>query len=361
MKNNLKYTPACPVFELTLNCNLNCIHCGSLAGKKVKEELSTKQALKICKELAAIGARGVALMGGEVILRKDWYNISKEIKDLGMLLSIVTNGYMNPDKVLPKFRKLGVDSISVGFDGTKKTHNYIRGANDAFDKTLKFVDLLHKGGLDPCPITTFHKINFKEFFEIRDLIVGRGLDWHVNAASLIGRFPKELLLSLEEYYELGMLIAASQKEFSKERIIAGHNFGFHSKIIPHLSLYPEWNGCYAGKTVLGIKNNGDVNGCLPLPNQFIEGNVKENSLVELWNDSDFCKFNRKFKEDDLGGYCIKCKYRMSCKGGCTLNSSTLAGKPHRDPLCFHRIEQEIFGRDIEKKIQEITERYSIDL
>ena len=361
MKNSITYKPGCPVFELTLNCNLNCIHCGSSAGKKVKDELSTKQALKICKELAAIGTGGVALMGGEVLLRKDWYEISKEIKNLGMFLSIVTNGYMDPEKILPKFRSLEVDSISIGFDGTKKTHNYIRGTDDAFEKTLNFIDLLNKEGLNPCPLTTFHKINFNEFFEIRDLIIGRGLDWQVNTVAPIGRFPKESMLSIEEYYELGMIIAASQKDFSKERIIAGHNFGFHSKYIPHLSLYPEWNGCYAGIRALGIKSNGDVNGCLPLPDGFIEGNVKKNSLVDIWNSPNFCKFSREFKEDDLGGFCKKCEYRMSCKGGCTLNSSSMTGKPHRDPLCFYRIEQEIFGRNIEKKIQEISDRYTIAL
>ena len=127
------------------------------------------------------------------------------------------------------------------------------------------------------------------------MIVGRDIDWHVNSAALIGRFPKEYMLTYEEYYELGMLIAASQKEYSKDRIIAGHNFGFHSKKIPNISLFDEWNGCFAGTTCLGVKSNGDVNGCLPLPDNFIDGNIKDNSLIELWNSPDFCKYNRKFK------------------------------------------------------------------
>jgi len=359
MKN--KYSPTFVVWEVTLNCNLNCIHCGSNAGKQRNKELNTNESIKLCKELAEIGFKGVGLMGGETLLRKDWYKISKEIKDLGMCLSIITNGYFNPEKFLPKFRKLEVESITIGFDGLKKTHNKIRGYPDAFDKTLKFIDACNEAGLDPCPITTFHKMNFNEFYQIRKLMLDRNLDWHVTAASLIGRFPKNLLLSYEEYYALGMIIAASQKEFSKEKIIAGHNFGFNSKIIPHLSLYPQWNGCYAGKKSLGIKSNGDVNGCLPLPDKLTEGNLKKDNLVKLWNDPNFCKYNRKFKKEDLGGFCKKCKYNMSCKGGCTLNSISLTGKPHNDPLCFYRIEQEIFGRDIDKKVTELKKRYKINL
>ena len=47
------------------------MHCESSAGKKNKDELSTKQALKICNKLAEIGAGGGALMGGEILLKKD--------------------------------------------------------------------------------------------------------------------------------------------------------------------------------------------------------------------------------------------------------------------------------------------------
>ena len=361
MKNKTNYHPGCPVLELTLKCNLNCVHCGSSAGEKGQNELTTKEVLKLCRDLSDLGTGGVALMGGEVLLRKDWYEVSKEIKDLGMLLSIVTNGYFNPEKIIPKFKKLEVDSITVGFDGLKETHNHIRGYDDAFDKTLKFIDMCNEAGLDVCPITTFHKMNFKEFFDIRKIVLERGLDWHVNMASLIGRFPKNLLLSDEEYYELALLIASSQKEYSKEKVIAGHNIGFHSQFIPHLSLFPEWNGCHAGKRALGVKSNGDVNGCLPLPDEFIEGNVRERSIIDIWNDPNSFSYNRQFKEEDLGGFCKNCKYRLSCKGGCTLNSSTLTGKPHNDPYCLYRIEQEVFGRKLEEKVQELMEKYSIDL
>ncbi len=57
-----------------------------------------------------------------------------------MPLSIVSNGYISPQKVIPKMIKLEVDSVSVGLDGTRKTHNNIRGLDNAFEKTLNFID-----------------------------------------------------------------------------------------------------------------------------------------------------------------------------------------------------------------------------
>lgn len=354
--------PSIAILELTLDCNMECIHCGSSAGKTRKNELSTDEAKKTINQLAEIGTKGVALMGGEVFLRKDWYEISEEIKKLGMKLSIATNGYFKPENIVQKLLKLEVDSLSVGFDGTKKTHNYIRGRNDAFDKTMKFIDMAQKEGLDPCPLTTFFKTNFNEFAEIKKLVLEKGLEWDIGIASIIGRFPKELMLSYEQYYEMGLLIAAAKKEHPNNAIYVGHNIGFHSKIIPCFSVNPIWGGCYAGKTNIGIKSNGDVNGCLPLPDRFTEENVRNKNIKDIWEDPNAFSYNRNFNPGtDLQGFCKKCKYKLTCKGGCTLNSSVMGKKPHGDPYCLRMIEEEVFGRDLEKKVEELLQKHSISI
>ena len=333
-------SPNIVIWEMTLKCNLNCIHCGSSAGLSRANELSTKEALKVCEDLANIGTKGVALMGGEIFLRKDWYEISRKIKDLGMALSIVTNGYVNPKNFIQKMIKLEVNSLSMGLDGTKKTHNLIRGKEDAFDKTIKFIDEANKSGLDPCPITTFHKINIKEFHEIKELVLGKGLDWHILTGMAIGRFPKEQLLTKKEHHDLGLLIASAQKEYSADRIIPGHVHGFHSECIPDITPYQKWNGCYAGITILGIRSNGDILGCETLPDEYIEGNVRKKSLREIWNDPKAFSYNRGFKISDLNGFCKECKYKKTCKGGCMSRSLSITKQPHNDPYCYYRIEQE---------------------
>ena len=58
------YIPFSCVWEFTLACNLRCIHCGSTAGKRRENELTTKQAIQLCYDLKKTGCRSVALMGG---------------------------------------------------------------------------------------------------------------------------------------------------------------------------------------------------------------------------------------------------------------------------------------------------------
>ena len=194
-------------------------------------------------------------------------------------------------------------------------------------------------------ITTVHKLNFQELPKILDFVLKEEVSWQIQEAVPIGRFPKELVLSDEEYYSLGLFIYSMQKKYNRKdfSIIGTHNFGFHSKIIPNLSTYPEWKNCYAGKTVLGIQSNGNVKGCLALPDEFTEGNIKERSIKEIWNDPNAFQYNRKFKVEDLKENCRQCKYDKECQGGCTTRSSSITGKPHNDPYCFYRIEKELLN------------------
>ena len=134
-------------------------------------------------------------------------------------------------------------------------------------------------------------------------------------------------------------------------MVAGpHNLGFYSQFIPALNSYVNWRGCWAGKMVLGIQSDGNVKGCLALSDDFIEGNIREKSIIDIWNDPHAFAYNRKFNVVDLGENCKDCKYGETCKGGCLTRSDALTGFLHNDPYCFYRIEQEMFMQNTKSKI-----------
>ena len=211
-----KYNPGICIWEITLKCNLRCLHCGSSAGVSYSDELTKEEGLQLCRDLAEIGFKGVALMGGEVFLRKEWYDFSKEIKDLDMSLSIVTNGFWNADYFVPTLTKLETDCVTVGLDGLEKTHDKIRGVKGAFQKTVNFLRECKDADIPTNAITTVHKINFEELPKIADLVLEEiGVDWQIQEAIPIGRFDKDLGLSEDEYYSLGLFISSYQKKYSK--------------------------------------------------------------------------------------------------------------------------------------------------
>jgi radical SAM protein with 4Fe4S-binding SPASM domain len=336
-----KYIPLSVAWELTLSCNMRCMHCGSSAGDIRVHELRTREALDLCKQLQELHAKYINLTGGEALLRHDWYDISKEIRDLGMEVSVLSNGLILSKVIISRLRSVGVYAIAVSLDGgTAQTHDAIRRVPGSFEKCLSGLDALKKEDLPATVITTVHKGNLQELPLIRDLIIGRTKAWQIQIAVPIGRFPRELILSKEEFYAVALFIAAMKKRYSvKELAVMGaHSIGYHSQVLRNTMVSPVWNGCQAGISVLGIQSNGSIKGCLSLPDSFIEGNIRQRRLAEIWNDRHAFSYSRYCSRSNLNDECAGCRFGRTCKGGCTTVSASLTGAPHQDPYCLFAVE-----------------------
>jgi radical SAM protein with 4Fe4S-binding SPASM domain len=284
----------------------------------------------------------VALIGGEIFLRPDWFDIASEIKRLGMSLSIVSNGLLIDDKMASKISELDPDSVGISIDGSNaNTHDYIRSMKGSFERAVNALELLSTKDLPVSIITTVHKFNFKELPEIKNLILKRNIAWQIQMASPFGRFRRKYALSPREFYSVGLFIASLRNRYSsKDLPVAGaHDFGYYSSIMPNVQLQ-EWRGCQAGITNLGIQSDGNIKGCLALPDGFVEGNIREKSIVDIWNDPKSFPYNRGFRRDLLSGFCRRCRHSTVCKGGCMSVAFNFNNK-RDNPFCFHRIEKEM--------------------
>jgi radical SAM protein with 4Fe4S-binding SPASM domain len=333
--------PGCAVWEITLACNLNCIHCGSAAGKKRTDELSTKEALDLCNALREIGCKGVALMGGEPLLRPDWVKISERIHDLGMELSIITNGWLGQDdRTTQQIVNLSPECVTVSLDGGEAAvHDMIRGVKGSFNRAKGAIERYAALGLPTTAITTVHKLNLKQLVKIRDFLRGKGVAWQIQMATPFGRLERRHVLSPEEYYSVAMFIASTRKLYSKELLVAGaHDMGYFSDILQNLQV-KEWQGCQAGISALGIQSNGNILGCLALGDDFIEGNVRCRTLQDLWYDESSFAFTRHYKIEDMKTHCGRCELKERCGGGCSAVSYSMTKGLHQDPYCCRYIEK----------------------
>ena len=156
----------------------------------------------------------------------------------------------------------------------------------------------------------------------------------------------EIMPSAKDLKKIEKLVLKVRKE-NKLRIFPACTFGYYS---PHEEEYrtqeeeiglPFWNGCYAGVLLMGIESNGNIKGCLSLQDKrFVEGNVKKQSLKQIWNNTNNFKYIRKFNKKNLSGYCKKCEFGEICRGGCPCMAFFSTGEMHNDPYCLHRISQE---------------------
>ena len=216
----------------------------------------------------------------------------------------------------------------------------IRGVDGSFKRATEALKRYASLGLPTTAITTVHKLNLNQLVKIRDFL--RGLDgvaWQIQMATPFGRLERKNVLSPEEYYSVAMFIASTSKLYGKEVFVAGaHDMGYFSDILPELQV-KDWQGCQAGISVLGIQSNGTILGCLAMGDDFIEGNVRERSLQEIWYDESSFAYTRHYKKEDIKAHCKTCVFKERCGGGCSAVSHSMTGHLHQDPYCLRHIEK----------------------
>lgn len=337
--NEFRIYPQVVIWEITFACNMRCIHCGTSAGKPRPDELSTQEALDLVDELHGLGTESITLSGGEPLLRKDWPQLARRIHDRGMRTYLITNGLLVDEKIVDEMVDIGFDNVGVSLDGTEATHNHIRQNPRSFDRVVNAMQLMKEAGLRFCAISQVSNLNLDELDEIRQILIDLGCPvWRVQMTTSTGRMTKDLVLSLENYPKLVDKILGYQKD-DRIEIDVGENIGYYGCKGTELYHGMPYFGCYAGTRVAGIESNGNVKGCLSMPEEFVEGNLKESSFTEIWNKPGAFLYNREFTRETAAGACRECYYLPLCRGGCTTTSVSATGVRADNPFCMYRIEQ----------------------
>jgi radical SAM protein with 4Fe4S-binding SPASM domain len=115
------------------------------------------------------------------------------------------------------------------------------------------------------------------------------------------------------------------------------DFGYFP-IDPNLRfLHQTWHGCIAGVELIGIRSNGDVLGCLSLADPFVEGNLRQVPLADIWQSERFFAAFRD-KGHYLTGECASCPYGQRCRAGCSAIAWSATGSFGCNPYCMRSLE-----------------------
>ena len=92
-------------WRCTRACNYNCLYCSFASNPYPVNEIDTKGGKKIVDELHEMGAKWFGLSGGEPLVRKDIFEVIAHAKNLGMNVSLITNGYYVKGDLLDNLAK----------------------------------------------------------------------------------------------------------------------------------------------------------------------------------------------------------------------------------------------------------------
>lgn len=347
---DFKFFPEQVVWEITYACNMRCIHCGTSAGVPRPDELTTDESLALIDELAALGARGITLSGGEPLMRKDWPILGKRVVENGVGAYLITNGFIVDEEIVDQFQEVGLRNIGVSFDGSKDIHNYIRQRKTSYDKALNAMRLMSERKMRYEAVSQISKVNIGDLDEIHETLISIGCpEWRIQMTTETGRMEQSKVMDIENMEHLIDKILEFKKQ-NRIPIDVGENIGYYGCKGTQLLEGHPYLGCYAGTRVAGICSNGDVKGCLSQQPQFVEGNIRERSFTEIWNDPTKFLYNRQFTKQTATGACHDCRYLPLCRGGCTTTSVSATGERANNPFCIWQVEQKRGVEPIENEI-----------
>ncbi len=343
-----QYRPRFVVWELTLRCNMRCAHCGSTAGSRRGDELSTEEALKLCDDLGALGCERLTLLGGEPFIREDWEAITARLQKNGVRVNVISNGWLTADpQLIQRIKAAGLTTLAISVDGYGPRHDELRKRAGGFERILKSFRLAQAEGLKLGAVTTVTRLVMGDLERIYQMLLEHGVGlWQIQLCTPQGRMQLDdpILPTPQDVREVADFIIEKKRE-GKIRIDPADNLGyydsweldqpFRSSQWGRMSF---WNGCQAGCQVMGVDANGDIKGCLSLPSvpEFIEGNIRQQSLAEIWAHPGAFSYNREFNLEMLKGECASCEYGGLCRAGCVSHAWCSSGDRGDNPSCLHR-------------------------
>jgi radical SAM protein with 4Fe4S-binding SPASM domain len=343
--SDLRARPRYAVWEITLKCDLACRHCGSRAARERPDELNTDEALDMIKQMHEMGVREITVIGGEAYLREDWPVLVKAIRSRDMICTMTTGGRNLTKEKARLAAEAGLQSVSVSIDGLRDSHDALRGVKGSYDSALHALANLAEVGIPISVNTQICRPNRKEIETLYEIIRPYGIhSWQIQITVAMGRAADEPDLLLEPYHLLDVMpMVARLKKRTMEtnvKLWPGNNIGYFGPYEGFINAeLPRGHmaACGAGRFTLGIEANGAIKGCPSLPTQdYTGGNIRENTLKDIWERTEPLRFTRERTVDDLWGYCRSCYYAEDCLSGCTWTGHVLFGKRGNNPYCHHR-------------------------
>ena len=295
--------------ELTNKCSRNCMHCSSNATNNINnfKELNFEDVCKVIKEAKQIGVQTIVFTGGEPLMYDRLSDLVKLTSKLGMKSTLYTFAYRT-DETLNKYKNL----INLGLN--------------------KIIYSLADSLSNEADISSYDKESFfDKVFENNDAKLGFHYTVSKNSFLKLETILTETINTFnnKKYFEKVSLLrfvphgkGTTDMDLSKEDLLTIKNLYLNSNNKHRMRLGTPWNilgientPCIIADEIMIIGFDGIAYPCDSIKyftKLGISGNIKENSLMEMYN-SDYFSNIRKFNTDNS---CSSCEQYSICKSGC---------------------------------------------
>jgi len=326
-------------WHITERCNLRCSHCYQdilpAADPSLEQLLIILEQFKSfivhCRESRVDRAfrAHVTVTGGEPFLREDFPLLLERLAGERQIFSfaVLTNGTLLSAATVRSLERLRPSFVQVSIDGSRETHDNIRGAG-SHEQAVAGIKLLFAAKIPTYISFTAHRSNYRDFQQVAQL--GRRLGVaRVWGDRMVPCGAVDQAAELLTPDETRQFVGIMERERRRGRLR-------RSPVVLHRSLQFTADGtlpyrCCAGDTLVTVLPNGDVCPCRRMP--LLIGNMHSQPLLHLYQNSDLLRALRDRERVSSG--CESCFYAHTCQGGARCIAFALHGDPYKaDPGCW---------------------------
>ena len=291
--------------SLSDHCNLNCSYCYARERKEHQvKSLTYEDYTRTIDDILTISNDVVfTLTGGEPLLNKKCFEIAQYIKSKNQKVYLLTNGTLITENNILFIKEL-FDLVTISIDGpNERIHSLTRGSGN-YKNVIRAIELLEDNSVEFTLSMTVTKLNI-DYVEEMALKYGGKLNFAPYFP--ISGEVSNLAISGLEYYE------ALKKAYGVNPL------GYCESSLNYAMSSP-CHKCAIGDGEFSISATGDVYPCQLLhTDNFFAGNIHEQSIIDIYNNSDIIKKCALLDVDTMDG-CKDCSIKYICGGACRARS-----------------------------------------
>lgn len=298
------------IISITTRCNSRCRMC-DIPSRKT-EELTTRELLRLLRELSVCGVRTVVFSGGEPLIREDIFDLISYAKVNRMAVCLTSNGYCLDDVSAYKLSETGVDVVNISVEGAQPVHDFLRG-NGAFDKAMAALQNLRKYKIEATIATMVSRYNYRELSHIAELAKENDVTT-VKFQPFSGIFLDNKYASKDFVFD-GIDFQCA-KEMITEVLMRCDKYGIATNPKDYLENIPSYlcgktfpcsGNCSALLTSCPINVKGEIFPCWSITDKnMLIGNIKENAFSNIWNQRRHLSIIEKINKNGCPGCMMSC-------------------------------------------------------
>jgi radical SAM protein with 4Fe4S-binding SPASM domain len=294
--------------DLTYRCNERCVHC--YLDHSDHGEMDTAEIKGLLDQMATAGVFFLTISGGEILMRRDFFEIVEHARRLMFCVKLKTNAVMIHKSEADRIHALAPESVQISvYSHRPEVHDAITKLPGSLQKSIAGARLLIERGVKVVFANVLMRDNFQDYSGVQALAAELGATYTVDPTITPMMDGDRSILNLnieranlEQVFRDGSLLGISPEEFCAPP--AGPMAEEDAQ---------ETLPCSASHTFCYVSPYGDVYPCVqfPLPT----GNVRTTRFIDIWKHSPQMNEVRSITMSDLpvcstcshgGGSCSRC-------------------------------------------------------